>query len=260
MRFFVISLWLLSLPAFGESVIDDLNLPVNLDSPAGRIITLSPHGTEFIRELGLTDRLIAAADDGKPLNASTQVISGYGALDREWILSKQPDLVIAWGSGNRAQDIAWLKSQKIPTFVSEPASLHAIAQTLHKLGKLTGTQPQAERAAEQFLNRIKNACPKGLEDQSVHVVIWDQPAMTLGGDHWLNEVLEKAHFKNTWKHIKRMVFTIEREARLSHQTTSKVDLRQGQKADSQRYVSEHLNRPSPSLALGLKDLCTQRSH
>jgi hypothetical protein len=57
-----------------------------------------------------------------------------------------------------------------------------------------------------------------------------------------------------------MVFTIEREARMNKQTIAQVDLRQGQTAGEQRFVSEHLNRPSPSLALGLKELCEQRDN
>ncbi len=67
MRFILISLWLLSSAAFGASVTDDLDHQVTVASPAQRIITLSPHGTEFIRELGLANRLVAAANDGKPL-------------------------------------------------------------------------------------------------------------------------------------------------------------------------------------------------
>lgn len=258
MRFLLTSLWLLSTTAFGASVTDDLGRQVTVASPAQRIITLSPHSTEFIRELGITDRLVAAANDGKSLPATTQVISGYGALDREWLLSKQPDLVIAWGSGNRSQDIAWLTENKIPTFVSEPASLKAIADTLIKLGKLTDSQIHAQQASDQFLHNLQQACPTAVNEQEVHIVIWDQPAMTLGGEHWLNELLEKAHFKNTWQHIKRMVFTIEREAAMNKQTIAQVDLRQGQTASEKRFVSEHLNRPSPSLALGLKELCEQR--
>jgi len=258
MRFIFIGLLLLSSAAFATSVTDDLDHQVTVTSPAQRIITLSPHGTEFIRELELTDRLVAAANDGKPLPATSQVISGYGALDREWLLSKQPDLVIAWGSGNRSQDIAWLTANKIPTFVSEPASLKAIADTLIKLGKLTDSETRAQQARDQFLRNLQQACPTVLNEQEVHIVIWDQPAMTLGGEHWLNELLEKAHFQNTWQHIKRMVFTIEREARMNKQTIAQVDLRQDQKAGKQRFVSEHLNRPSPSLALGLKELCEQR--
>ena len=66
MRFFLFSLWLLSSAASGVSVTDDIDHQVTVASPAQRIITLSPHGTEFIRELGLTDRLVAAANDGKP--------------------------------------------------------------------------------------------------------------------------------------------------------------------------------------------------
>jgi iron complex transport system substrate-binding protein len=258
MRFLLTSLWLLSSTAFGASVTDDLGRQVTVASPAQRIITLSPHSTEFIRELGIADRLVAAANDGKSLPATTQVISGYGALDREWLLSKQPDLVIAWGSGNRSQDIAWLTENKIPTFVSEPASLKAIADTLIKLGKLTDSQIHAQQASDQFLHNLQQACPTAVNEQEVHIVIWDQPAMTLGGEHWLNELLEKAHFKNTWQHIKRMVFTIEREAAMNKQTIAQVDLRQGQTASEKRFVSEHLNRPSPSLALGLKELCEQR--
>jgi iron complex transport system substrate-binding protein len=260
MRFSLFSLWLLSSASFGVSVTDDLDHQVTVTSPAQRIITLSPHGTEFIRELGLTDRLVAAANDGKPLPATSQVISGYGSLDREWLLSKQPDLVIAWGSGNRSQDIAWLTQNKIPTFVSEPASLKAIADTLIKLGELTDSQVRAHQVRDQFLRNLQQACPTALNQQEVHIVIWDQPAMTLGGEHWLNELLEKAQFKNTWQHIKRMVFTIEREARMNKQTIAQIDLRQGQTVGEKRFVSEHLNRPSPSLALGLKELCEQRSH
>ena len=244
-------------------VIDDAGHPVELETPARRIVTLSPHATELILALGLESRLVAVADffDYPESLAATPRLSTFGRVDRERLLLFRPDLVIAWGSGNRPADIRWLKQNGIPVFISEPASLQAIASSLEKLGLLAGVPEQGALAGSAFRRRLAAACPrrKGVPQQAAYYEIWPAPPMTIGARHWLNQVLEKAALRNIFGDVPRRVITVSRESLLArpHQLTIVAHAMEPPVPEQARWIRADatLGRPGPRILEGLEKLC-----
>ncbi|HEC06184.1 MAG TPA: hypothetical protein ENJ12_05005 [Thiolapillus brandeum] len=244
---------------------DDLGRSVVLPAAAKRIVTLSPHTTEMLLAIGATPQIIAAAQffDYPDVMRDIPKTSTLGGLDREWLLASNPDLVVAWASGIRPGDLQWLQASGIPVFMSEPGSLSAIADALKKLGILTGHAEKGQKAAALFTARLDAACSGRSGDpyDSVYYEIWPSPPMTIGGKHWLNEVLELAHLHNVFASVPRGVFTVSAESLLA--TPSRIVIT-SQPAQERLNTSASiitadstLGRPGPRIVEGLEQLCQQ---
>ena len=247
------------------SVQDDLSREVRLSKPAQRIVTLSPHATEMLLAIGAENRLIAAAQffDYPPSLQNIPKINTLGGLDREQILAYQPDLVIAWASGNHPGDLQWLQRSSIPVFMSEPATIPDIATSLSRLGALVGTPEKGRLAADNFRRRITTACQRrsNAPMERVYYEIWATPPMSIGGKHWLNEILRLAHLQNVFSNVPRAVFTLSAESLLANPVqvivTSQPNRERRRTTARVIPASPTLGRPGPRIAEGLEQLCQQ---
>jgi len=262
-RFFTASLVLLfSLPAVcGETMTahDDLGREISLAQAARRILTLSPHATELVVAAGAGEQLVGiaagAAQSGK-LGALPR-IGGPGSLDREALLALRPDLVIGWQSGNRAGDLDWIDRTGIALYRSEPASLRGIAESIRDIGLLSGTQAAAEESVRQFERGTSTACAH-LPPQPAYVEIWEYPPMSVGGRHWINDVLLAAGYRNAFGDIDRGVFHIATEAALAQAhlpAVSTIRRHDGSRAD---HLADILSIPGPRLVEAIQLLCQRR--
>ncbi len=261
-------LLLLALAAHARADIlveDDLGREVRLAAPATRILTLAPHATEMILALGAENKLVAVARFFGYPDSLDRVprINTLGSLDREYLLEMNPDLVLAWRSGNRPADLQWLVRTGIPVFMSEPASLTDIAISLEKLGRLTGKTAAGKEAASAFSQGLDSACANRQTAVPVpsYFQIWADPPMTIGGNHWLNEILERAGLHNVFADVPRNVFTVNPESLLARDIRAII----ASQPDASRPIrgvrilkaSPELGRPGPRLVDGLKQLCAQ---
>jgi len=260
--FFLIALLAAPFPAPANlQVTDDLGHRVTLEAPARRIVTLSPHATELLLALGLESRLVAVADftgyprslDGVPRLAS------LGPLDRERLLLLRPDLVVAWASGNRPADLRWLEHTGIPVYRSEPRTLADIAESLRKLARLAGAPRAGAEAASTFERALEAACARRRNAPLLRVYyeIWPSPPMTLGGRHWLNEVLARARLVNVFADVPAGIVTVSREALLARPHDLVLTGNPEAAGGGSRIVTVDptLERPGPRIVEGLGQLC-----
>jgi iron complex transport system substrate-binding protein len=241
------------------TVIDDTGVQVMLSQPASRIVTLSPHATDLVVAAGAADRLVAVAafSELPPRWQHLPRIGGAGAIDREALSAWKPDLVVAWPSGNRPNDIAWMRHSGIPLFASEPAELRRIAGAIRAIGKLTDTSSVADAAADAFEARLTVPC-RNLDKRPAYVTVWDQPAMTVGGRHWLNEVLTLAGFVNTMADIDLGVFAVSTEAAMATSGAHPISLMRRFDDSEADALADLLSRPGPRLVEAVQRLCILR--
>ena len=227
-------------------------------SPANRapqrVVALAPHATELLIAAGGGDRLVAAVPADDPLPAGVLPLQTFGGLDQERLLALQPDLVVAWTSGTRPADLSWLAQAGVAVFLSEPADLTGIAAEIRALGRLLGTQEQAARAAEGFLAAIRTPCDS-LPKREVYVEVWPRPPMSLGGRHWLNDVLAHLGLRNTFAEVPRAIFSVDPESLAEKEALPRLILRKP--ANETQFGSPLLARPGPALAKALPALCRQ---
>jgi iron complex transport system substrate-binding protein len=188
---------------------DDAGRAVILDAPAQRIVSLAPFLTELLFAAGAGDAVVGVSgfsDFPPAARAITRIGTGSG-LDLERIVALQPDLVVAWQSGNPADQVERLRALGMTVFVSEPRTLGDIGATLPRLGALAGTDEQAYAAMHAYRQRLAALRQRhaGKPPVDVFYQLWDRPLMTVNGDHIISDVIRLCGGRNVFAGLDRYV-------------------------------------------------------
>ncbi len=215
--FVFILLWLLLPPAGAEiRVTDDTGQPIILEKPAQRIISLAPYITELLFAAGAGEAIVGvtAFSDYPEAARSLKQVGGGGGLDLEAIMALQPDLVVAWQSGNPRGQVERLQSLGITVFFSEPRRLQDVPATLRRFGRLAGTESAAAVQVDSFNRRYAELHEEYAQRPQVSVFfqIWDQPLMTLNGEHLFSDVVRLCGGENVFNTLSALAPQIDVEA------------------------------------------------
>ena len=183
-------------PLFAQSlqVTDDLGQQVTLTKPAGKIVALSPHLAELVFDAGAGKNLVATVEHADFPQAARFIprLGSYNAVDFERLIALQPDIVLAWFSGNGETTVSKLRQLGFNVYVSEPRKLPDISKTIRNIGKLSGTLAIAEHTASQFdagLEDLQRSHQQG-STISVFYQLWDKPLITINAEQLINEAIE----------------------------------------------------------------------
>ena len=173
---------------------DDLGSLVILNSPAERILSLAPDLTEILFHIGAGARLVGVDEySNYPLEAKQITrVNNHAAANYELILALQPDLVVAWHSGNGEQMISRIRALGFPVFVTEVRKMDDIPGLYRRLGELVGNQKQAEARVAAFgqglarLRLLYSTRPQ----VKIFYQIWHEPLITLNAEHILSDVMQ----------------------------------------------------------------------
>jgi len=181
-------------------VIDDNQQSVKLTQHAQQIISLAPSITEMLFAAGAGKQVIGVVSysDFPPQAKKIPSVGSYDSVDLEKIISLNPDLIIAWKSGNQQKQIDKLKLLGYPVYLSEPKTFYDVANNIKKYGILTGHPEQSQLQSEIFINGINKLKQNNLHKQviSVFVQIWNKPVMTVGTQHLISQVIQLCGGKN----------------------------------------------------------------
>ncbi|EON15764.1 cobalamin-binding protein (BtuF) [Cupriavidus sp. GA3-3] len=211
------TLLLAALPAAATvSAVDDAGQTVTLPQPARRVISLAPHVTEMIFAAGGGDRIVGTVSysDYPPQAREIARVGDNKALDLERIVALKPDLIVVWRHGNAQKQTDRLRALGIPLFYSEPRRLAAIPENMEKLGTLLGTEATARRAADGFRQQVE-ALRKTYAARppvTVFYQVWQQPLMTLNGQHLVSDMLALCGGRNLFAAETPLVPTVSVEA------------------------------------------------
>lgn len=205
-----------AIAAAGIQVNDDNDRIVRLDRPAARIISLAPHVTELLFAAGAGERVVAvSAFSDYPQAAQTLPrIGGGTGLDLERIVALQPDLVIAWASGNPSGQLQQLERLGLTVFYSEPRAVDTIATSLERFGRLAGSETIARQAAAAFRREVAVLRNQYQARQPVRVFyqIWQDPLMTVNGEHMISHWLALCGARNVFAALPGLAPAIDVES------------------------------------------------
>lgn len=172
---------------------DDAGNTVTLAAPAQRIVTLAPHAAELVFAAGAGSHIVGAVSYSD-YPAAAQAIPRIGSnsqIDIERLVSLKPDLLVVWLHGGAVRQLEKLRSLGIPLFYSDPQRLQDIPDAIVRLGRLAGTEPQAQTAAAALRTQLaaletqyRNRPPVRLFYQ-----VWPQPLYTLNGKHIVSDAI-----------------------------------------------------------------------
>ena len=189
----IILAWLSVVAAAEVVVVDDNGQQIKLAVPAKRIVSLAPNITEVLFHIGAGEKIVGADEYSNYPEEAKDIlrVNNHAAANYELILSLEPDLVIAWQSGNGNKIIDPLGKLGIPVFVVETNKMDAIPSLFRRFGKLSGHGDQAEQRAHEFSRRLQElrAAQAGKSVIKVFYQIWDEPLITLNGEHMVSDII-----------------------------------------------------------------------
>jgi iron complex transport system substrate-binding protein len=199
------------------TVTDDSGARVELAQPARRIVSLAPHLTEQLYAVGAGARIVGTTDfaDYPPPAQRIERVGRAGGVDLERIAALKPDLIVVWGSGFAPATLAALRRLGTPVFVSEPAALADVANTLRRLGRLTGGDVEGPARAYEERVAALRAQYAGRAPVRVFYQVWASPLMTLAGRHVVGEAIALCGGVNVFAELAPLAPTVSVEAVLA---------------------------------------------
>jgi iron complex transport system substrate-binding protein len=198
---------------------DDRGATIRHHVPAIRIVTLAPHLAEAAFAAGAGGKLVGVARFSDFPAAARRLprIGDAARVDLERVLALEPDLILAWQSGNQAADVARLERLGLAVFVTEPRRLGDIARLLRTIGRLAGTARSAEEAARAFEGDIETLRARYGARPPVRAFyeIWHRPLLTVNGGHMISDVVELCGGVNVFADAPLLTPTVSIEAVLA---------------------------------------------
>ena len=167
---------------------------ITLEKPAQRIITLSPHSVENVYSAGGFEKIVATSTYSTypPQAKQLPIIGSYQTFDYERIASFQPDLVVAWQSGNGSKVIQQLRDLGITVYAGDNQVLSDVAESIRDLGKLMGTSDYAEPIAQQFMAKLQllSTSYRHKDKVTAFYQVWHQPLQTLSKESMVSQIID----------------------------------------------------------------------
>ncbi|MFN2308395.1 MAG: cobalamin-binding protein [Gammaproteobacteria bacterium] len=255
---------------------DDLGHPVEIDLPARRLVSLAPHVTELLYAAGVGDRLVAAVDysDYPPAARQLPRLGDATRIDLERLLWFMPDLVIAWGSGTPARELAGVRRLGLPLYLSEPHRLEDIGEQLRVFGRLAGTQAVAAQAAWDYERRLAELRRRyaATPPRPVFYQLALRPLLTVNATHTIHAVVSLCGGVNPFAELPELTprVTIEavlaaRPAAVIHALYPGEDAAETERfwrrhglAETTRFIAvpgDYIHRATPRILEGVERIC-----
>lgn len=198
------------------TVQDDAGNVVVLQKPAQRIVSLAPHATELIFAAGGGDRIVGTVGYSDYPEAALKIprVGDHRQIDLERVIALKPDLLVVWLHGSSERQLDSLRKLGIPFFYSEPKKLADIPDSIVRLGKLTGTEQQAEKIAADERARLANLQKQYGSRPSVRTFyqVWGKPIYTVNGNHIISDMLRLCGGENIFAGLSITAPTVSTEA------------------------------------------------
>lgn len=256
---------------------DDMGNDVLLEQPAERIVTLIPHATELMFDIGAGDRVVATVEYSNYPEAARQIdrVGNYNTLNTEAIIALEPDLLIAFTDAPNLGDVSRLKELGLTVYHSDPQSFSDIAATLRDFGRMTGMETSAEQAAGGFEAQIEKLESSYREagTLSVFYEVWPDPIYTLNGESFISDIIELCGGENVFADLPALSPQVSLEAIFEKDPQVIVTSPPADNSGSHWYKwpqlqavendalvfidPDHIHRPTPSLLTGATQLCKE---
>jgi ABC-type Fe3+-hydroxamate transport system substrate-binding protein len=179
---------------------DQIGNKLLLADPAKRIVSLVPSITELLSHFHLDAETIGITkfcELPEAWHKSKTRIGGTKQIDIEKIRSLHPDLIIANKEENIKEQVETL-SKEYPVYVSDVNELVSALQMIKDIALLTGKEDKGLQLLEKIREGFE-AIPTPGQAMKVCYLIWQKPYMTVGGDTFINAMLQHAGCSNVFQ-------------------------------------------------------------
>jgi ABC-type Fe3+-hydroxamate transport system substrate-binding protein len=175
-----------------------------LDNLPKRIVSLVPSQTELLYHLGLEDETIGITKFCvHPQNwfKTKQQVGGTKTVNIATVHQLKPDIIIANKEENVKEQIEEL-AKDYPVWLTDVNNLTDALQMIADIGVLTGKAKTANALITSISGAFKEM-PQIKVPLKTAYLIWRKPYMTVGGDTFINDMLQHCGFQNIFSDKKR---------------------------------------------------------
>ena len=198
---------------------DDAGASLSVSDAPCRIVSLAPGTTAMLYAAGAGHCLIGTiAHSTEPAEAAKlPVVGDAETLDFEQLLALRPTVVVVAVDVVQRMRIDRIRALGIPVYQVHVTSLAGMAQSLRRLGALTGTTDAAERAAAGLDVDLQALRARYWQRPPLRVLyqIWDKPIYTIGGRHVINDALRVCGARNIFDDLDTAAPAVTRESALA---------------------------------------------
>jgi iron complex transport system substrate-binding protein len=182
-----------------------------------RIISLTPATTEILFALGLDKEIIAVTSlcNYPAQTRQKEKIGSFSQPNIEKILFLKPDIIFCTGL-EQTGTVIRLKKLKQNVFVSDPANIDELLQSIMQIGKITQKEQEAKNLTDNMkarINKVTSLVAKIPKEKKpkVFIEIWHNPLTTAGKNSFINELIELAGGINITSDITKAYSSIGQE-------------------------------------------------
>ncbi|CAM5188510.1 ABC transporter substrate-binding protein [Oligella ureolytica] len=208
---------LLSTIALGLNLLVLNSSAVAAPTDAPRIITLSPHMTEMVYDLGLEEQLVAR-DDASNYPEEVKSIPSIGSglnPNQELLLLYQPDILLHFTSNIQLDNL--FPTKKIDVIGSMPNSVPALFEDWRMVLAHAQRDKKKRLETEDKINAIEAEWQslvedyKGQEPKKVFFLISEHPIFSLSDMSFLGQAIKGCNTENIFADIKQPSFIVNPE-------------------------------------------------
>ena len=260
------------------SIIDDAGNTITLSGPVHRVISLAPALTEIIYHVGGGNRLVGTVEhsDYPAVARNIHRVGAHDRFDFETILALQPDLILAWASGNPANQLSRLEKLGLLVYRAEPGTLESLASTIQQIGKVVGNAHEGVARSQELLIKANGIKQEFSHRQNLTVFyqVWHDPIITLNGNHIVSQLLRSCGATNLFSDLPDIAPVVSLESVIKR--NPEVIVVGGTPDGAPKWLknwetwahltavdrghlfsvnADLLHRHSPRIILGLRELC-----
>lgn len=192
-------------------ITDQIGRQIDVAETPKRIISLVPSQSELLYDLGLTEEVVGITKfcvHPKEWFESKTRIGGTKNPDLDKIRSLNPDLIIANKEENMEEHVLEL-AKDFPVYVSDVKDLPSACEMINRVGEMLGKAENGKDIVEKINAGFAGISKK--ESMRAAYLIWRNPYMTVGGDTFINHLLEACGLENVFANQKRYPQTLLEE-------------------------------------------------
>ncbi len=178
---------------------DMLGRQVEIPEDLQRIVSLVPSQTELLYDLGL-DREVRGITrfciHPEHWYRSKTRVGGTKKLHLDKIRALAPDLIIANKEENRKEEIDAL-ADEFPVWISDVKNLEEALAMISGVGRICGRQEKAHAVCREIVQAFEAL--RRVQPLQVAYLIWEEPLMVVGGNTFINDILQRWGLYNIYE-------------------------------------------------------------
>ena len=184
-------------------IIDQIGHAFFLEELPKKIISVVPSQTELLFDLGLGENVVGLTKfciHPKEQTSTKIKIGGTKNLNIDKIRELRPDIIFANKEENTKAQIELL-SGEFNVWTSDISNFESAIHMILMIGEVTGKLQEAEDITKRIRTLFDS--PQLSIRKTCIYLIWNRPIMTVGGDTFINDMLNSAGYLNMTENKKR---------------------------------------------------------